>query len=744
MISLPANWVAAFAKAEAQPVFLVKLTLDSGTYSATDKYCALTPLNAAGTSGGYAVSVARVSPHVMDMDPWTRKPKISEVTVSFINDGWLSDIFVANRIKNKKVEVLIGEASLAEADYVSILTGIASHPKCNSYGGGEIVVSDMLRQMIEKKIWGNWINQHPIEALEDILTTHLDIPSAQVDSTSFDPDTYTGSISHYVISRGQNESYFTSNSLASEPQDAAEVIGEICEMLDGQILWLEDNKIYFKRFDSTTAIVDTWTDDDIAHEITVDEIDGNMRNDIGCAFFSRLGDDHTDWYAIYNSDSGAAFTYPGGSDFAVSAFFYKNKWITGHGILYHTSGITDVSPTVGGTLYVRGMLVYGMCGTRWPSYATLSQPASAVLSTTRYAYLKIDQEIIKVRACTVSAYTSGNIQYTSIVDPDTGLLVTSNALPELLTYEVAQRGALGTTPAAHDFRAVVQDITMAVALCENRLTRWSYGVPIIRVRTNISKYGVQLTDFVALSTTRYAAYGSSGLDANTKWEVIGKSLDLSSGSPKIEWKLAWATQTSPASVTKAHSVYSVDGISGPNRQLGKSSEGQSIAQRHIISGFTASTAGLNVTIAPGVASSGVLQSQLLNNQVVVVANNSDTYVYWSLSNFAVVARNVATAAAEPDRLNQEIPLHKCAASGGSVTLTDMRPLLALDGGKLTASSVVTSKLPDSAITTAKINSQAVTAAKIGDEAVTPVHIEIAASPAARYEINPNFQSWTRG
>lgn len=97
----------------------------------------------------------------------------------------------------------------------------------------------------------------------------------------------------------------------------------------------------------------------------------------------------------------------------------------------------------------------------------------------------------------------------------------------------------GTTPADRAGTRVI-DRTIAIAVAQRKLDRFSSGCPMVSVTTDLSRFALEIGDFVALDHDLYInhGHGRHGTGA-VVWEVIQKEVRITDDSPMIFWKLAF-------------------------------------------------------------------------------------------------------------------------------------------------------------------------------------------------------------
>lgn len=677
MRTLNANFVGAFEAASCSPRVLVAIDLGGGNVKkARDGDTADSGMSL------YPASVASVGSFNFEIDPWDRRPKIGQVRVDFVADGWFRDLVVNNIVRGKACTISLGERSHAESSYEPLFYGVIDDYQSKYDGTGHIIVSDWFAMVRDAEIVGYWLGKHPLEIILDILQNKIGIAASMIDSAAFDPTNYSTSISHWNLSRGgfRGETY-SDDFTIREPTSAFKLIQELSTLMNGSTFVTELGKFTFKRFDESAGVSSSWSDQLTFTDIEFDQTSYNVKNRVTVSFWRRNYKTNNEGnYEANDTVSQSAHAFPGMSNLIASDKI-DTSWLTAHGII--DADMTSSVPGVGATFGVSSGFVFGMSGTRWPSWPGGSQPATAQLSGSRTAFLAIDDEIIEVDQCTVG---TSNGRTHQITDPATGGLV-SVGLPYSVVFRVLARGAKGTTAAAHA-RATsspITDMTIPIAMAESRIKRFSYGVPIIKTKTSFDYFHVEVGDMVTLISNNYFTYGNTGLDANTKWEVVGKKVETHTTEPGIEWTLAWATKTgAPGS---ANLQRYRRGVEGMDQVSLKASTG--VVPSYVDSGLAVTgTGGFGVSVSTGKSSTALTSPSLPQAQAITVPASSDTWVYADANSGSVITKSVGIGAAEPVRAPSETPIARVRSDGAGVSgVLDTRSSQRLNTGIATAQNV---------------------------------------------------------
>lgn len=211
-----------------------------------------------------------------------------------------------------------------------------------------------------------------------------------------------------------------------------------------------------------------------------------------------------------------------------------------------------------------GALADGV-GTLVPEQAPIDQLSAG----TREAYFLIvwgeapDQyEIVRATAGTPTAST--------YVEPDPraktlgtgGSVIDQYSHPFSFTYTIT-RAQLGSTARDIPRFAVVWDITMAVAMRDERLSRYSRGAPEVSFKALLpDAFDIVVGDVVAHQVDAFAMTGLDGATSNVGLEVTSAKLDDRESPPCMNIEATWKfTATLPlATVTPTTTTYITPGV----------------------------------------------------------------------------------------------------------------------------------------------------------------------------------------
>jgi hypothetical protein len=715
-VTLPVTdaWKKAMGLDGRFPVYWLQIDLGGGSIVHATK-----GWSSDATIGSYAGAIDEITPITAAFDPVTREVQVQSVAVTFKADGWARALIIANRLKRKAVTIKVGTRTLGGSDFASRFVGVIDGtPKPLPDGRIRMKVASAMAWLRDAKVQGYWPGLHPLEAMVDIFTK-VGLPSSLYDSASFDPsDSRYSSVSHFVVQRGGGGTDYFHDQAVTEPTSAMQLIEELCSTMNSAVVAMEDGKLKHVFFDSTAAIVETFTDADIS-DIEIESLDANLINRASLAFQRDANQKTTQIHVTNDTASQSTHAYSDGST-SIVANESKTGWL--EAISYLITSMTAGSPAAGGTYQLSTRQLFGFCGTRWPGFSSGSQPAWAKPSVSRLVYHKIGDELVACNAVTVGAV---HCMRDTVVDPFDGsldaLVLVANA-----TFTVSARGSLATAAAAHTTAnpaTPVYDYTIPVWKTQQLVTRFSNGAPVIRIVVPPHRgYPVQLGDLVGVVTDRYCAYGVSSLDATTKWEVIGKEADFENAS--VTLTLCWATSAAPPAVV----VGSRAGPSQrytPHRDMDLNVEIQPAMRPAVQTGFTLSAgAGLTLNVAAGTWTY-LMQARSKDAATLTMIASSDNYVYIAMASGMFIVKSVAVAAGEPAQEPGLLKLGKVTTGGAAISaINDERVTTLLKGAVLIPQSVGQAPLAKSAVGVTVLNT---------------------ASPLKKSLVsNPNFALTTRG
>lgn len=535
MITLNDAWVRAFSRDGVEPVYLVRIFLDpAGATEGVDFFTFATH-----HGFGYPASVADLRPFAFELDPVTRAFRVGATSVLFRDDGdrALREIMVNYRLRNKLVEIQLGAADLAVADFEPIARlMIANAPKP---GGGPISLELVEPLMMLRELdlsgsealqgTGGWINYHPLELVEELLVRGglTDLYS----TASLDPSNYTSSFSHWNLSRSNKQiPNVQLNTGLRGTANAFDMLQELLVVLGGSFLPNAAGVSSFQAYDPTAGVQRTWTEADVGASVKQEDTYGNIQNKLTVTF------GRSEYYPVFqhtrrDDESVAAHATAGVTSGEIAGESIDTPWL--NGIAYHrdVSGI----PLGATSIIVRFAGIAGICGCHYLGNVH-TRPAWAEPSASRPVYLKISRagdpssvpEIIRVEDIVQSGLTTVTADDAKTYLRD-------------LEFVIAARGELGTTPTFWNPGEIqhVADITIPVELARRRLERFSNGCPVVTCRTSLRHMDLSVGDFVALVDPEIVGYKLDGSDAGDTWEIIKKQVDPLGDLPGIDWTLCY-------------------------------------------------------------------------------------------------------------------------------------------------------------------------------------------------------------
>jgi hypothetical protein len=717
---LAESWLRA-ANSGAAPVWLVAITYGATTIKAVSASCA---------QFKYPESVLDVDPFSAEIDVLTRKLKISETEVK-VQDAWLRPHLVANRLQGQKCQIKLGFTSIPEADFCSCSCGPIEEITPDGIRDDGIItltVCSVLALLEKAEISGAWFNIHPLQALYKGDGTGIlercQIPAAMIDTASFDPtDGRYSTISHWCVSRVWDWDVM-------KPENGLELADSVCNLLNGQLVETEDGLVSFKRFDSTAAIVDTFTMNDVLEDgpIEPDAFNQNVINQFSMSFGGGQYTDHG-WvtFELNDTDSQSAYAYPGTAK-RVLPHKIKTEWIGS----YHAMPSADLA--AGAASVTVQAQVHAISGNRatYPG----PQPASASVSASRPVWLYVGNilnpaepgEVVKATACTVSTATSATVQ--SYADPGLGT-TPDMTYRNSMAFSSMTRGQLGTTDQAHSrstqtCQTNVWDISILATLGQELLQRFKYGCDPIRLYTSTAKMALQRGDLIGTVFPGLLGYGMDGDDGSRKWEVTRKEVSAT----RIGWTIAPAGVVANSGGGRG---YGRDKLVG-SPQL---SAGVSFAEasRGIVSNGAVWSAGaaLAAGMSAGASAFAGGRKTLAAVPAHTFDSSKDTWVAADAITGDVAYYPVNNGAAMPTKQEREVWLAKVVTNGAAVTSIDnsIKETLPLDYDKVkdgatwikvqnvsAGHQVVAASIASNAVEEAKINAGAVTEGKLGAGAVT--------------------------
>lgn len=681
-LTLAAAWMAEAESQSQQLIVYATIEVGGGTTFVLQSSTA--------QAGPRMPSIASITPVSPKIDPLTRAVQTSQVTVTCVEDKSIRDISALHRLKNKEITLEIG---FSNSNKEPLWAGII-YDVIPGEGFIDIYCKDVLDFMENHDYYGQWINEHPLDFGQNLIE-ESNVPTANIDTTTFDPETDTG-ISHFVVSWwkppvivpdpvSEGAAYLAYIELQRDGGPSIstrDTMNELALLMTGSIFAAEDGKITFKRYDSTAASVADWTKDDI-RSLKVISVFEPMINRVVAEFNygGWFGDEFEMTRQFIREDLVAQgnFKIPGGSDWVREMQIN----IPLHQHYAELQGAITDSAT---SFVIEAGTAHGIAGTRVDdTFKEISgnpplpftQPTNAVISSSRPLWLLIDDEIIKCTATSLPTVDGYGYYTFQDIDGNGEALSTETYATAVVVIDTAVREQLGTTKVAHDDRSTVYDITMLKHLADTIVDRSANGLPIIEVETSLAQYAPQIGDLVTIDDDVFLWYGTKfdGLDSTTKWEVVGKQTDPLADDVKIVWTLAFSGTTSPP-FTSAEDYVPSFNFGHDNVSFGgsvsRSGRNEETSRSWVESGLVITNpSGLNLSVSAGTAGFGNntvhLQAAASINGLVA---SQDNYIGFDMNTGQLYVSTVANGAAAPTIPRDIILLSKVVTGPSSVLSID--------------------------------------------------------------------------
>ena len=672
-----------------RPVVRVEIDLDDSPLTTRTYVSGDVPLL------GHQPLVAKIQAITPRIDPITRRAQAGE-TSFVLKDGLATrDLVENNPLKGRWLRFYLGCPALTTAsDWLQIGAGMIDDViPARGRVSTELRVLDVLGLLVNKKVAGEWIAMHPLEAIEDLLL-EMGVDADVIDTATLQGSAYATSISHYKIVRAFYDSSGDQRGIET-PEPALGVIDELAQVCNGSISLGTNGKIRFGKYDHAAAVVKTWTKANV-RGMRQTETTKRIFNKASMLFgWSGGGEPITSLtnptspdpsngegeyrYKVEVTDDDAIARYKfdaTGQEFSAG---FTSKWFGNRSQL-------DGSITSGAASFVvHTGWIKAWCGT-----GSSHRAASAA----RPIYLKIEDEIIKCDAVAldtdVESIPPGTDEFGNNhgTTGDDGISVLSQGINSppgttggggevmraTMTVAASGRGVLGTTAAAHGDDAEVVDVTMAVNVLLDTIGRASDGLNIIEVDVVLHEIEPEIGDNIGLTHDAFLAYGYDGLAGTEKWEVVGKNVDPLAGF--ISYTLA-SVRTPPA-VTSTwkwpgtnRKVFGA--LFGGWRGLYNMAIDEDIVASHVKGGpnpgmRVTSPSGLNIVISAGtVIHQGIRREVAARSANYALTASKDTYIWWDTERGVYVRRQVANGAAMPNIPSWGKLIAKCVTSGAAVT-----------------------------------------------------------------------------
>lgn len=521
---------------------------------------------------GYPNCVSRISPVANSIDVVSRAGSIGDVEITVADDGFLREFLLRARPKGRKVTVTIGCEALDEADFAPVGVYVIDEMRPEP-GAITLTCVEPISYVWDNKITGTFIQMHPLALIREALQQAGFATTLYDDDTLDSTDAAYDTISHWSTRR---HSYLAStvygaaggpSNAISEPIPAKEVIDQCSQMLNGSLLYGETGEYGFRIYDSTDTEVRALDESVISDFEQVSTFEHYYNSVAALGIVDPRADDGSRTALYTNTDTLSRSLSGISGENQNYSLSLESDWIGAWGHLYH-----DLPDASGTTLHVVGVAAGGMSGTRPETvYTDVYQQATQrsedepsasrlvtllIIDSVKYEFLECDAfTYVATDASDLPAYHA-NTQYYGYTEPDIsgGAVNSVTGVPYAQCHEygiftVSTRGVLGST--AQDWTAApgtlsdisdfprVYDITIARAMADARIARFSNGCPIIRFRTSLAHYDLQLGDLITVSHRVYLNFDKDGSDTDVVWEIISKELVPLDDSPGVVFTCAW-------------------------------------------------------------------------------------------------------------------------------------------------------------------------------------------------------------
>lgn len=536
--SFNAVFSAAFAR-NVEPIYLVRVYVGGLLGGGTEGVHHFTFASKFAANLGYPASVSSVSSFAHDLDPVTRTFKTGNTSVLFRDDPAVRRLLVEHRVARRVVDVLLGAVGMAESSFERLGRFVLRDVQKPDTAQLLFDLVDPLEILSTIEIDGWWINKHPLVIIEDVLTRAGMI--SLYDGGSLDPANYTDSISHWNISRSNKPIPFVLlESGLRGKENARTIVEQLLEILGGSFIPDENGIYVFRRYDPDKGIERTWRSPEIGQTRQVSTFE-NMQNEFSVTF------GRSQYYPIYKHtrrDDAAVsdLAISGISDGVIAASPIDSPWLNGIAYTMDVGGITPSTTS----FIVQYAGIAGICGCGYAGN-TFLRPFWAEPSSDRLVYLRLElggQSVLAPEIISVDDIVMSGISYVFVEDGTTQYRVN-------LEFVIKDRALFGTTSPANwgpgEIIKVV-DLTIPLALAEQRLRRFSRGAEVLEVSTDLRHLDLSVGDFVSIVDTEPVGYGLDGSNSDDTWEIIRKEVLPLDDSPRIQWTLCRVHTTFEGSI----------------------------------------------------------------------------------------------------------------------------------------------------------------------------------------------------
>ena len=447
MITLPAAWAEAMNQSGTRPLWLVRLYLrHMATGADGNFYFCSGDKTLVGTDDTAQNSIHTITNFGAQLDPQTRALSVSDVSITFLDDGAIRELKTAYYMPGKKVEISIGTSDLA---------ALSDFQKLGTFYIEDITPEEgtlTMRCVDGAKFWngqevsGGWIGWHPLEVVEQILQAS-GVDGSTYDHTSLHVSTLNR-YQHFLVTRahttGPDLGGPVENNITS-PVDAKGLVDELIGLTGGTFCPDQSGTYRFREYDPSPTVSATWTHDDIG-SFTQKSTFANMINELE---FINPNDSGINYKFTFKTEDTNSKNFLGvqGSPVIqnIKALEIKSPWLNGFGELWR-------SRASGMDAKVRWAHENGFCGTYVLDQAPLigrstqSSPSLTRLQGTGWVDDGVD--------FTITGLPSGHG------------ITTQN----FVSYEV---GDISSPSNTHAWRSYVNAAIYSVAATSVAVRRWS-------------------------------------------------------------------------------------------------------------------------------------------------------------------------------------------------------------------------------------------------------------------------------
>lgn len=294
MLTLPAAWSEAMNKSGIQPVWLIRLYLRHMSSGADgDFYFCSGDKTIQASDDTAQNSISTITNFGAKINPDTRALSVSDVTITFVDDGAIRELIQSYYFPGKKVEISIGTVELgALSDFQKLGTFYVEEITPDE---GTIAIRCLDAGVFwkDRNVSGGWLGWHPCEVIEQILQ------AAGVDHSTYDHESlHVANLTryqHFMVSRANTTGPATGGTPPENqiehvpPKDyrfdkaggmsAKQMIDELVELMGGTFAPDQSGVYHFKEYNDSPSIAATWTADDIG-DFTQSVCFSNLLNEI--------------------------------------------------------------------------------------------------------------------------------------------------------------------------------------------------------------------------------------------------------------------------------------------------------------------------------------------------------------------------------------------------------------------------------------------------------------------------------